>query len=285
VSLGEPIYAGWGPDAYQVQGSGGELVARTSSSAIRDRERAWIEAVRAEGFPAPEPLEGADGGGMLVFRRPPGTILAERMIGDVPALPRLLAEFGRLHAALHGLPVPVGPPVADPVAPAPDPEAAPSLARQRAWLDIERPPAGPRVVCHGDFTPVHVVRDGDAAPGVPVNWTAATVAEPEYDVAATAVGFWSTALYGNAVQRRLLKLAREPLASAYLSAYREVAPWPLDDGRLRYWQAFHLHRLAAAIDRRLRHGPAGPWDPATHVATPTRSLQDVDRRFREVTAG
>jgi aminoglycoside phosphotransferase (APT) family kinase protein len=140
-------------------------------------------------------------------------------------------------------------------------------------------------VCHGDLTPVHVVRNGDDAPGVPVNWTATTVADPEYDVAATTVGFWSSALYGNAVQRRALKMVREPLASAYLSAYREVAPWPLDDGRLRYWQAFHLHRLAAAIDRRVRTGPGGPWDPATHVATPVRSLRDVDRRFREVSAG
>lgn len=283
IELGEPIYAGWGPDAYLVQGEEEGLVARASSPATLERERAWVEAVRAEGYPAPEPVAAA--GGMLVFRRPPGTNLAERMIGDMPALPRLLADFGRLHAALHALPVAEGPPVSDPTAPAPGEEIAPTVARQRAWLDREHRPAGRRVVCHGDLTPVHVLRDGDANPGVPVNWTAATVAEPEHDVAATLVGFWSSALYGNAVQRRLLRLAREPLAAAYLSAYREVAPWPLEDGRLRYWQAFHLHRLAAAVDRRLRHGPAGPWDPAAHVATPTRALQEIDRRFRELIAG
>jgi Phosphotransferase enzyme family len=282
--LGEPIYAGWGPDAYQVRGEEGALVARASSAATLERERAWVDAVRAEGYPAPEPVTGVDRG-ILVFRRPPGTNLAERMIGDMPALPRLLADFGRLHAALHALPVPEGPPVVDPVAPPPDEEAAPAAARQRAWLDREHRPAAHRVVCHGDLTPVHVLRDGDATPGVPVNWTAATVAEPEHDVAATLVGFWSSALYGNAVQRRLLRLAREPLASAYLSAYRDVAPWPLEDDRLRYWQAFHLHRLALAIDRRVRLGPAGSWDPAAHVATPTRSLREIDRRFREVIAG
>ena len=32
---------------------------------------------------------------MLVFRRPPGTNPAERMIGDMGSLPRLLADFGR----------------------------------------------------------------------------------------------------------------------------------------------------------------------------------------------
>jgi aminoglycoside phosphotransferase (APT) family kinase protein len=284
-SIFEPIYAGWGPDAYQM-GQDGDLVLRASPPATLDRERAWVEAVRAEGFPAPEPVAGADGGcGMLVFRRPPGTSLAERMIADMAALPRLLADFGRLHAALHALPVPAGPPGPEPAAPEADAGAAPVVARQRAWLDRERPPAGHRVVCHGDLTPVHVVRNGDDSPGVPVNWTAATVAEPEYDVAATTVGFWSSALYGNPVQRGALRMVREPLASAYIAAYREVAPWPLDDGRLRYWQAFHLHRLASAIDRRMRSGPAGPWDAAAHVAAPARSLRDVDRRFREVSAG
>jgi len=282
-SIFEPIYAGWGPHAYRL--ADGDLVVRASPPATLERERAWVEAVRAEGFPAPEPLAGADdGSGLLVFRRPPGINLAERMIGDMPALPRLLAEFGRLHAALHALPVPVGPPVAEPGVPAPEDEATAAVVRQRDWLDRRRPAAGRLVVCHGDLTPVHVVRDGDASPGVPVNWTAATVAEPEYDVAATTVGFWSTALYGNPVQRRMLKLAREPVASAYLSAYREVAPWPLDDGRLRYWQAFHLHRLAAGIDRRVRRGPGGAWDPSTHVAAPRRSLDDIDRRFRQLTA-
>ncbi|HEY7070797.1 MAG TPA: phosphotransferase, partial [Acidimicrobiales bacterium] len=136
-SIFEPIYAGWGPDAWQM-GQNGDLVMRASAPATLDRERAWVEAVRAEGYPAPEPLAGADGGcGMLVFRRPPGTNLAERMIADMPALPRLLADFGRLHAALHALPVPPGAARPDPAAPAPEPgpDAAPAVARQRDWLD------------------------------------------------------------------------------------------------------------------------------------------------------
>lgn len=66
--LGEPIYAGWGPDAYQVRGEEGALVARASSAVTLQRERAWVDAVRAEGYPAPEPVTGVDRG-MLVFRR------------------------------------------------------------------------------------------------------------------------------------------------------------------------------------------------------------------------
>ena len=139
------------------------------------------------------------------------------------------------------------------------------------------------MVCHGDFNPAHVLRDGDDGPGVPVNWTGATLADPEYDVAATLVGFWSTALYGNAVQRRMLKMVRDPLASTY-SATTATPRRPLDDDRLHYWKAFHLHRLAAGIDHRLRAGATGPWDTSAHVAIPARSVRDVDREFRQVAA-
>ena len=244
-----------------------------------------MAAARDAGYPAPEPVTNGVSPTLLVFRVPPGTNLAERMITDMPALPRLLSDFGRLHARLHELPTAgVGGPAPAPAVEPPelDGDAAPAIVRQREWLDAHRRPDAAPVVCHGDFNPAHVLRDGDDGPSVPVNWTGATLADPEYDVAATVVGFWSTALYGNAVQRRMLKMVRDPLASTYLGNYREAAPRPLDDDRLRYWKAFHLHRLAAGIDHRLRAGATGPWDTSAHVAIPTRSLRDVDRQFRQV---
>ena len=287
----EPIWAGWGPDAYRVRLAtdhprwSGTLVARTSAPDALARERAWVGAARDAGFPAPEPLTDGDAATLLVFRQPAGTNLAERMISDMPALPRLLAEFGRLHARLHQLPPDAGAAPDAPAPPALDGDATPAIVRQREWLDAHRPEPRDPVVCHGEFNPAHIVRDGDEGSGVPVNWTAATRAEPEFDVAATLVGFWSAALYGNAVQRRALKMVREPLATTYLSRYQEAAARPLDDGRLRYWQAHHLHRLAAAIDHRLHHGATGPWDTSAHVAIPTRSLRDVDREFRQAAGG
>jgi Phosphotransferase enzyme family len=287
-----PIWAGWGPDAYRVRLATddprwtGTLVARTSAPDALARERAWVTAARDAGFPAPEPVTDGDAQTLLVFRQPAGTNLAERMISDMPALPRLLGDFGRLHARLHQLEPPDSGAARDaPAAPALDGDAAPAVVRQREWLDAHRPEPTDPVVCHGEFNPAHVLRDGDEGPGVPVNWTASTRAEPEFDVAATLVGFWSTALYGNAVQRRALKMVREPLATTYLSRYREAASRPLDDDRLRYWKAHHLHRLAAAIDHRLRRGATGPWDTSAHVAIPTRSLRDVDREFRLAAGG
>jgi Phosphotransferase enzyme family len=284
----EPIWAGWGPDAYRVRlGTddprwSGALVARTSPPGALARERAWVAAARDAGFPAPEPVTDGDARTVLVFRLPAGTNLAERMISDMPALPRLLGDFAGLHARLHELPPPDAGATPDaPGEPALDSDATPAVVRQREWLDAHHPEPGDAVVCNGEFNPAHILRDGDEGPGVPVNWTAATRAEPEFDVAATLVGFWSVALYGNAVQRRALKLVRDPLATTYLARYREAAARPLDDGRLRYWRAHHLHRLAAAIDHRLRRGATGPWDSSAHVAIPTRALRDVDREFRQ----
>ena len=223
-------------------------------------------------------------------RVPPaaGTNLAERMITDMPALPRLLGDFGSLHASLHALPVrscrsPETGSGGAATAESPlDDDAAPAVVRQREWLDANRPLPGVPAVCHGEFNPAHVVRDGDDGPGVPVNWTAATVAEAEYDVAATLVGFWSTALYGNAVQRRMLKTVRDPLATT-------TYPLPGGGGHgARRRPAALLAGRTCTAWRRLSTAAAPgrhrAVDTSAHAAIPTCSLRDVDRQFRQVAA-
>jgi hypothetical protein len=311
VAPPEPIFAGHGPGAHRVRldcrhgAWSGPLVARTAARAVLRREAGWLVAVRSLGFPAPDLL--ADGSaGVLVVREPPGASLAERMISDMAALPRLLAGFGRLHAALHALPAPdldvhddggwrdggcgalgdLG--TFDDVVvrgrQSPD-GAFGRVTAQVAWLTEHRPPPDRPVVCHGELNPVHVVIDGDddGSAAVPVNWTGAGLGDAEHDVAATLVGFWSTPLYvDNAVQRRVLKMVRDSLASAYLAAYRGVADRPLDDVRLDYWQAYHLCRVAAGIARCADRGPAGLWDAAAHVAQPASALDEIGRRFSEL---
>ena len=294
----EPVFAGCGPEAYRVRVATDDpvwsrpLIARTSPAPVLAREAAWIRTVRSAGFPAPDVV--ADHGGcVLVFREPAGTNLAERMITDMASLPRLLADFGRLHAALHALPA-VGPAEEHP---APDLSALGGLAaagaadasartaagdagvaRQIAWLVAHAPPPGEPAVCHGDLNPAHVYLDGDDA--VAVNWTEAGLADPEYDVAATLTGFWTAALYvDSAVQRRVLKMVRASLAGAYLAAYQDAAVRPLDDARLRYHQAFHLCRIGAGIVRYQSHGPDGPWDTAAHIAQPAAALDELAREF------
>ncbi|HEX5947848.1 MAG TPA: phosphotransferase [Acidimicrobiales bacterium] len=294
----EPVLAGCGPEAYRVRVATDDplwsrpLIARTSPAPVLAREAAWIHTVRTAGFPAPD-VVADDGGGVLVFREPAGTNLAERMITDMASLPRLLADFGRLHAALHALPA-AGPAEEHP---APDLSALggratigaadaaartasgdADIVRQIAWLVAHAPPPGEPAVCHGDLNPAHVYLDG--ADAVAVNWTEAGLADPEYDVAATLVGFWTAALYvDSVVQRRVLKMVRDSLAGAYLAAYRDAAVRQLDDTRLRYHQAFHLCRIGAGIVRSRTHGPDGPWDTAAHIAQPAAALDELDREF------
>lgn len=47
---------------------------------------------------------------------------------------------------------------------------------------IERRPAAPRVLVHGDFTPDNVIADGDAIIGV-IDWPGAGTGDPRFDVA------------------------------------------------------------------------------------------------------
>ena len=306
VASGPEPVIGWGKHAYRLRlacddaGWGAPLVVRTAGTAAAAVESGWLGVLDGAGYPAPGRVAQDPATGTLVFREPEGTPLAERMLAEMLALPRLLGGFGRLHARLHALALPAGPVASNDelgdvdalVALSGGGPVGDALGAELAWLDTHRPAAGPPVVCHGELNPVQVYShgaagdDGEADPlSVPVNWTSAGTADAELDVAATLTGFWSGALYiDNAVQRRLYRMARDPLASGYLTGYRAAAPRPLDDGRLRYWQAFHLCRLAAGVVRCASDGPADAWDPAAAVVQPRAAVTEVRKRIAELAA-
>jgi hypothetical protein len=295
----EPVL-GWGAHAYRLRLATddplwqGELVVSSAGTAAADVERAWLGVVRSAGFPAPHVVAHDPISGTLLFRQPGGTPLAERMVAEMMALPQLLAGFGRLHARLHALAVPAEPVASSPaltdveavVARADDEAVREAVGTELGWLAQHRPAVTPPVVCHGQFSPVHIYSDGDGddAVSVPVNWSGAGAGDPELDVAATLTGFWSGALYiDGVVQRRLYRMARDPLASGYLTAYEAAAPRPLDEAGLRYWQAYHLCRLAADIARCARYGPDDAWDPAAAVVQPRAALDEIRGRVAELT--
>jgi hypothetical protein len=225
------------------------------------------------------------------------------MFAEMTALPRLLAGFGRLHARLHRVVPPrdAAPPrvagIDALMEDADHPPVADAVGAEVARLASTRPQPGPPVVCHGELNPVQVYSRGgaegdgtlgdaeDGTVSVPVNWAVAGVGDAETDVAATLVGFWSGSLYiSSGVQRRMYRIARDPLASGYLNGYEAAAPRPLDRERLRWWQAVHLCALAAGIARRIAYGPAGPWDPAGSVTQPAVALDEIRSRVLELTS-
>lgn len=283
VAPPEPLLAGAGPDAYTFTLAtddpywSGVLVARAAPFAVLRRELLWLRAAAERDFAVPRLLTDRPEDGVLVFRPPGGENLTGRMTSDLVGLPDHLASFGRLHARLHnlstdGLSDDAGPPAV------PD---DPAVAEEVAWLDDNRPPGAPPVLCHGNLHPVQVYVRGDDEPGptVVADWTQARLAEPEFDVAATLVAFWTAPLYvPNRTHRALVKLARDSLASAYLAAYTKSATRSLDDDRVRYWQTFHLCTLAASLSRRLGGEPVSPWSEAANATHPAKALRTVQAR-------
>jgi hypothetical protein len=294
----EPLLAGYGPDAYRMRLATGDaawsgpLIVREGEDEDLAREAAWLRAAAAGGFPAPSVVTGPSSP-VLAFRQPAGATLTERMLIDMPAIPKLLAGFGELHARLHRLPtgsLPAPAAGSDPVdtleAGATSEAVRGEISNELGWLRRRRPATTAPVACHGLFNPIHVyLEGGDFSSAVPVNWTQARVIEREFDVAATVTAFWSAPLYvENAMYRKGMQMARQPLIDAYQEAYGASAPG-LDDAALRYWQVLHLTQLLADAARR-RHGElGGPWDTARGVVDPTSAMDEIRTRIRNVAAG
>jgi aminoglycoside phosphotransferase (APT) family kinase protein len=314
----EPVL-GYGPDTYRFELAGvegpwaGSLLARTSEPEVVRREARWIRTAHRHGYPTPEVLAGpgeaagpvpapgnGDGegdadadasGDLLVFRQPPGENLAATMVAHLTSMPTLLRSFGELHARLHALPVPGADESPNHVAPLdqlagwaePEPVRA-AVERELAWLDAHRPPpVDEPVICHSELIAVYVYLDGpDPATAVPVNWTRSGLGDPAYDVAAALLAFWSVPIYvDNALHRRGLKMARDSLCSTYQTGYLEGGGRPLDEPRLRYWQAYQAATLATDLARRL-HGVSSPWERGTIVPEPESALDEVRERFWEL---
>jgi aminoglycoside phosphotransferase (APT) family kinase protein len=278
------------------------VVVRVGATvAAARREAAWAAACAAHGFATPPVLavvEDGDDAALVLATGPPRTLV--EVLGENPmAIPDLLRGMAALHAGLRRVPVSAAP------AGAPSPTVDPPLAvldralaaagvanrfvAERAWLDAHTPEPGPPVVCHGDFQPASVrLAAGDPAAAVAVDWSSARLADPEYDLALTALMFWSVPYLAEGIaQRKVLKGVREMLIDGYRASYEATPPaGPLDDGRLRYWGAYHAlawaARLAAA---EARGGPADPWDPVVLVHHPASYRKDLARRLARLTRG
>ncbi|HEX6417400.1 MAG TPA: aminoglycoside phosphotransferase family protein [Acidimicrobiales bacterium] len=309
----EPVTAGYGRHAYACRLAGDPVppwptavIARVAPAADVQRERDWHELCATHACPVPPVLglagtddpEG-DGPAAIVLDPGPRQSLLERL-GERPiAIPDLLRAMAGLHARVHGVPV-----AAAPRSPDPDGAAGPlaaldralgaaagladRFAAQRAWLGAHVPESGAPVVCHGDLQPASVRLDGgDPASAQVVNWSRARVADAEYDMALTLLVFWSVPYLAEGMgQRKLLKTVRDMLTDGYRTAYEAARGVALDEGRLRYWGAYHAVdwsvRLATA---EAAGGPADPWDPVALVHHPGLYRRDLARRVARLTRG
>jgi hypothetical protein len=206
----------------------------------------------------------------------------------------LLDGFAAHHDAIHRLDI--DDLVADGSVPVIDAQAevgridAARYPAERAWLDEHVPASTTPVLCHGGYQPLAVFGPpADAWPdhGGPgkdltvVNWCAAALAEPEYDVAFTLVAFWSAPFFApNRSERTAIKMIRNTLLSTYKQGY--AARRTVDPDRLRFWQAFHALRGIARLEGAYDH-EGSPFAAADRGAVPVDLGPELHRHFRQLT--
>jgi aminoglycoside phosphotransferase (APT) family kinase protein len=264
----------------------GDLVAKITPSQVHGEREALVQAaVSAQGYPAPAVLargagpQRADGCYFVMPKvdgAPPlSAATPAALIRAVPSLalrlPGLLADLAvRLHrldaAPLHkelqphpGWPVDVDDLVID-IAAATVALADRELADDINELLAARPNSESRlVICHGDFHPLNIIM-GPAGATV-VDWTAARLGPPAFDVAFTALLLAHPPIQVGPALAHPLRIAGRWLARRFVAGYRRqarAAGWELPAEEFSWYTRLHAARIlldAATLGDRLEHHP------------------------------
>jgi aminoglycoside phosphotransferase (APT) family kinase protein len=247
----------------------GELVAKLAPSHSHgEREAAVQAAVARQGFPAPPVLATGPGplagGWYFVMPKAEGSpplsaATPAALIRAVPALalrlPSLLADLAvRLHRLDTGplekelrsrteWPVDVEDLITD-IAAASDALDDRTLADCINKVLVARPRDVQSVICHGDFHPLNVIV-GDAGATV-VDWTAARLGPPAFDVAFTALLLAHPPIKVGPALQHPLDLAGRWLARRFVAHYRKqarAAGWELPAEQLDWYMRLHAARI------------------------------------------
>ena len=250
-----------GPPRHRRPPVDGDPVGPASPPATLARERAWSR-------PPASRLPGTGAGHQRASRPrvPPaaGTNLAERMITDMPALPACWATSAASTPRCTHRSAAAGPETGGAAVP-PRPSrrsttTPPCRGAPAGWLDANAHCRACRRCATASSTPPTSCGTATTSPacrstGPPPRWRRPST------TSATLVGFWSTALYGNAVQRRMLKTV----------GTRWPPPtWPATGRRRprarRRPAALLAGRTCTAWRRPSTAGCAGaPWDTSAHA--------------------
>jgi aminoglycoside phosphotransferase (APT) family kinase protein len=272
----------------------GDLVAKIMPSRLLgDREALVQAAVADQGYPAPQVLVHGTGprnedGCYFVMPRvdgapPLAAVNAAALIRSVPSLalrlPTTLAELAaRLHsldpaplraalAAEPGWPIDVNDLVADITAAAARAGDA-ELANAIRTMLAARPQSKSRdVICHGDFHPLNII-SGPAGATV-LDWTAARLGPPAFDVAFTALLLAHPPIQVGPALARPLNVAGRWLARRFVTGYRRRARWDLPREELSWYTQLHSARILLDVAER---GDAATDHPFAMLTEPARHL-------------
>lgn len=239
--------------------------------AEKAEQEAAVQRFAAEqGYPTPRPLlvetdERRLGRPFMIMERSPGLPLLERVSGDPIASLRAAGTLADAHVALHRLPVEGCPLPSD----GPLVERTLDEIRQSAqrfgyrltdemerglvWLEANKGTVIPEEtsLCHGDYHPLNLLVDDDGAPTL-IDWPGARLGDRHSDVANTLVVLRTAPIDPESFWERFLAfIGRGLFAWLYLRRYRRQLP--LDNRRLRYWEAarsFEWRVFVAAMKER-----------------------------------
>jgi aminoglycoside phosphotransferase (APT) family kinase protein len=144
----------------------------------------------------------------------------------------------------------------------------PSLIAAVDSLAASRPDQSGSVICHGDLHPLNLLEN--AGPLVVLDWTAAVLAPPGYDIAATWLLLRHPPLSVPAPLRPAVAVAARLLARDFIRRYRAAAP-RAELGSLGWYAGLHALRILSdlAVWQRERDPRARshPWRLLAPAAT------------------
>jgi aminoglycoside phosphotransferase (APT) family kinase protein len=117
----------------------------------------------------------------------------------------------------------------------------PALRAALERLDDAQPAQTRSVVCHGDLHPFNLLVDDDGRITV-LDWTAAAIAPPVYDVAFTWLLLRHPPLHAPSALRPAINAGAGVLARRFLHAYRSANP-DVDLAPVGWYSAFHAARV------------------------------------------
>ena len=265
-----------------------DLVARLMPDAAVARKETIVQAaVSAAGFPTPAVRAAGDqdqglGRAFMVMDLAPGAPLLAGLSGPavmtagLKLARRLPDTLASTMARLHALdPEPVRDQLGQAgMTPVTIPGLVGLLAElaagyQRAdlaaaagWLATHPLPPGPEVICHGDLHPFNLLADGSAV--TVLDWSAAMLASPAYDLAFTAFMLAEPPLDVPGPVRQLVRLTGRRLARRFLRRYQAHAHTAVGAAELGWHQAVICLRALTEVAGWMHSGEIGeraghPW--------------------------
>jgi aminoglycoside phosphotransferase (APT) family kinase protein len=265
-----------------------ELVARLMPDPnLAQKETIVQRAVAASGFPTPavRASGGPDDGlgrAFMVMDRAPGSPLLSGLngLGAVASGLRLLrqipeslaAPMAKLHRLdirdvrdqlneIRDLPITVSQLLTDLVATTHEYQR-PDLMHAAEWLQQHSPRLDAEVVCHGDLHPFNVLVDGNHL--TVLDWSAALLGSPAYDVAFTGVMLSEPPLVVPGPLRSLIRRVGAGLACRFIASYERHAQISLDPEQVTWHQGLVCLRALVEVAGWVRHGDVDarvghPW--------------------------